>query len=296
MVLGVSVAVQGLLSAMGQLTGGTDDIQSVIMTPFAILFDKVEATKIDFFDFSAKAEYIRQFRENIAMWYYVLRFIATGILLAILVYIGIRMAISTVAEEKAKYKKMIVDWLVSLALLYLLHYIIVFVIHINTVFVEMLSNVAEDLQFDWLLATLLGMTVNPLSGIGGWAALILYVVFVWQTLKFFIMYVKRMITIGFLILISPLITITYSVDRAGDQKAQALNSWLKEFIFNVLIQPFHCILYLSFAQVAFTTLVPTAQTRCPAFLVSLTKSQASRPIIICSESILCLVKSSTSIS
>ena len=240
---------------MGQLTGGTDDIQSVIMTPFAILFDKVEATKIDFFDFSAKAEYIRQFRENIAMWYYVLRFIATGILLAILVYIGIRMAISTVAEEKAKYKKMIVDWLVSLALLYLLHYIIVFVIHINTVFVEMLSNVAEDLQFDWLLATLLGMTVNPLSGIGGWAALILYVVFVWQTLKFFIMYVKRMITIGFLILISPLITITYSVDRAGDQKAQALNSWLKEFIFNVLIQPFHCILYLSFAQVAFTTLV-----------------------------------------
>ena len=51
MVLGVSVAVQGLLSAMGQLTGGTDDIQSVIMTPFAILFDKVEATKIDLRDY-----------------------------------------------------------------------------------------------------------------------------------------------------------------------------------------------------------------------------------------------------
>ena len=185
------------------------------------------------------------------MWYYVLRFIATAILLAILVYIGIRMAISTVAEEKAKYKKMIVDWVTSIALLYLLHYIIVFVIEVNTALIDMLTAVADETDMGIIIAGLLTTAVSPVSGIGGWAACILYVIFIWQTLKFFIMYAKRMITIGFLILISPLITITYSIDRAGDQKAQALNSWLKEFIYNVLIQPFHCILYLSFAQTAF---------------------------------------------
>ena len=43
-------------------------------------------------------------------------------------YVGIRMAISSVAEEKAKYKKMLVDWVVSLGLLFVLHYIMVFVV------------------------------------------------------------------------------------------------------------------------------------------------------------------------
>ena len=254
LVLAVSLAIQSLMSVLGMLSGGT---QGVILTPFKILFNKVEVIKIDFFDYtsSGTSDFIRVFRQNIAMWYYVLRFIATGILLAILLYIGIRMAISTVAEEKAKYKKMIVDWVTSLALLYLLHYIIIFVINVNTIFVNMLSTVGTDLDLGPLIAGLLLSSVSPISGIGGWASLMLYVIFTWQTLKFFIMYVKRMMTVGFLILISPLITITYSIDRAGDQKAQALNSWLKEFIYNVLIQPFHCILYLAFAQAAFSSVM-----------------------------------------
>ena len=256
MVLAVTVALETIISTFGHVAGGGSE--DLAITPFTILFNKLEITNIDFFDFSGSGNgnFINGFRQNIAMWYYVLRFIATAILLAILFYIGTRMAISTVADEKAKYKKMIVDWVVSLALLYLLHYIIVFVITLNEQLVQMLSDVAgQDLNFGWLIAGLLGQSINPLSGIGGWAALILFVIFVWQTVKFFVMYVKRMITIGFLILISPLITITYSVDRAGDQKAQALNTWLKEFVYNVLIQPFHCVLYLSFAHVAFSTII-----------------------------------------
>ena len=248
MVLGVSVALQGLMSVFLRFGGSSQDL---FVTPFTILFNKLEVVSIDFFNFSATEGFINEFRKNIAMWYYVLRFIATAILLAILVYIGIRMAISTVAEEKAKYKKMIVDWVTSIALLYLLHYIIVFVIEVNTALVDMLTAVSNEADMGIIIAGLLTTAVSPVSGIGGWAACILYVIFIWQTLKFFIMYAKRMITIGFLILISPLITITYSIDRAGDQKAQALNAWLKEFIYNVLIQPFHCILYLSFAETAF---------------------------------------------
>ena len=61
---------------------------------------------------------------------------------------------------------------------------------------------------------------------------------------FFIVYVKRFITLAFLMVIAPLITVTYSIDKLGDGKSQALNTWLKEFIFTVIIQPVHCILYL----------------------------------------------------
>ena len=47
-------------------------------------------------------------------------------------------------------------------------------------------------------------------------------------------------------MISPLITITYSIDKMGDKKAQALGAWLKELSYNILIQPFHAIIFLSF--------------------------------------------------
>ncbi len=69
-----------------------------------------------------------------------------------------------------------------------------------------------------------------------------------MSLVYIVIYIKRLITISILAMIAPIITITYSIDKAGDGKAQALNKWFKEFTFNVLIQPFHCIIYLIFIQ------------------------------------------------
>ena len=46
-----------------------------------------------------------------------------------------------------------------------------------------------------------------------------------------------MVTIGFLIVIAPLVTITYSIDKISDGKAQGMNTWFREFAYNVLIQP-----------------------------------------------------------
>ena len=40
----------------------------------------------------------------------------------------------------------------------------------------------------------------------------------------------------------------------GDGKAQALNIWLKEFIYSILIQPFHCIMYIALINTAFRLL------------------------------------------
>lgn len=60
-----------------------------------------------------------KFRTAVAVWYYALRTIASAILLVVLIYVGIRMAMSTVsAEQKASYKKMLVDWTVSLVLIF----------------------------------------------------------------------------------------------------------------------------------------------------------------------------------
>lgn len=163
------------------------------------------------------------------------------------------MAISTIASEKAMYKKMLVDWATSLALLFLLHYIIAFTFGCNEALIKAIATICENSNIDTLMEKLgdEALGIEIVSAVG---AMILYGLMIYQTISFMLSYMKRMLTIGFLIMISPLITITYSIDKVGDGKAQALNTWLKEFVYNVLIQPFHCILFASFADVAFKVL------------------------------------------
>ena len=49
--------------------------------------------------------------------------------------------------------------------------------------------------------------------------------------------------IAFLTMIAPLVAMTYPLDKMNDGNAQAFNMWLKEYVFNLLIQPLHLILY-----------------------------------------------------
>lgn len=51
---------------------------------------------------------------------------------------------------------------------------------------------------------------------------------------------------AFLTMIAPLIALTYPLDKVKDGKAQAFNYWVREYIFNCLIQPIHLLLYTIF--------------------------------------------------
>ena len=65
-------------------------------------------------------------------------------------------------------------------------------------------------------------------------------------IKFFLSYFRRVIVVGFLILISPIVTITYPIDKIGDNKAQAFWVWFNELAINIFIQPIHAFIYLVF--------------------------------------------------
>ena len=49
--------------------------------------------------------------------------------------------------------------------------------------------------------------------------------------------------LAFLTIIAPLMAMTYPLDKMRDGNAQGFNAWLKEYLFNLLIQPVHLILY-----------------------------------------------------
>ena len=72
---------------------------------------------------------------------------------------------------------------------------------------------------------------------------VLFLILVFYTVAFLIIYLKRLIMLAFLTMIAPLVAMTYPIDKMNDGNAQAFNMWLKEYVYNLLIQPFHLILY-----------------------------------------------------
>lgn len=79
-------------------------------------------------------------RKTVASWYYALRNFAIVALLCVLVYVGIRMIMSTVAQDKNKYKSMFKDWLVALCLLFVMHYIMIGILNATSLITDAIGR------------------------------------------------------------------------------------------------------------------------------------------------------------
>lgn len=268
-IIGIAIGygLQWLTTLVAESAEGSDTSEKTghLVTPDHILFNRLAITDIDFFQGEkfgnitlSEGNPIRMIRKSIADWYNVLRTISIILLLLALIYVGIRLAISTVAEDKAKYKDWLKNWVVSMCLLLVLHYLIIGIIRVNNSFVNTIYEVQkstlgnkDDGAIGKYVESLAWEGINTENkGIGSIAYVWVYIGIVALTFIFLVMYIKRMITIAFLVMISPIITITYSIDKLGDGKSQALNNWFRMFMESVLIQPFHCIIYLVFVATA----------------------------------------------
>ncbi len=257
----LDIIVANLAEADGVNYGNSGMLS--IITPFDIFFNKYKLLDVNFFDVNgvSQGSIAHTIRTSVAGWFYTMRLIASAILLVILIYVGIRMAISTIAEEKAKYKKMLIDWCCSLLLIFVLQYIALFAIYCNNAIVNALNATLTDTQIENNISGIIaGIGINAVLGVGipSIVSVLVFCAIVFQSLAFLLSYISRMIKVGFLIIISPLISLTYSIDKMGDGKAQALGTWLKEFVYTILIQPFHCILYIAFVRTAFGLIVESS--------------------------------------
>ena len=297
MIVGLSAVIDMLTAKLAESSGTNYESETLIhlITPFDIFFNKYKLLDVNFFDIDGVEEGSIPYtmRVTISGWFYVMRTIAASILLIILIYVGIRMAISTVAEEKAKYKKMLFDWVCSLALIFVLQYIAIFTIYTNNAIVNALRSMLTDTAVeDTLTSTIVDIATEAIAGVGipSMAAVLVTVFIVFQTIAFLIAYINRMLKVGFLIMISPLISITYSIDKMGDGKAQALNKWLAEFIFTILIQPFHCLTYIAFVRTAFSLITSPDVGLFSAFsdIADLVKDQTYNELVNAVLAVLCL--------
>lgn len=195
-------------------------------------------------------------KDNIARWYIALRTFALVGLLSVLLYLGIRIVLSSAsAQNKAKYQSMLKDWLVAICILFVLHYLMAFMLSFTSKINDMFSaNVlvsSTDSSMPSLPSDKIMNEVRNQIGdsfdnayMGETAGFtLMYLVLVILTGAFTFQYVKRVVYMAFLTMIAPLIALTYPIDKVKDGKAQAFSFWLREYIVNCLIQPVHLLLY-----------------------------------------------------
>lgn len=209
---------------------------------------KVPIFDVNFFDVTTDdSETSSKIKQSVASWYQVMYKLAQILSIVVLIYIGIRMAMASTSEDKANYKKMFKNWIVGFALLFLLHYIIVILLKLNNWLISLIPDSLLSKNYETSIVKNMIDVWDTKESI--WSVLlyfITYVIMVGYEVYFFWKYFKRLLTMGFLVIISPLITVTYAIDKADDGKAQAYTAWMSLFISNTFMQAVHALMYAIF--------------------------------------------------
>lgn len=205
-------------------------------------------------------------RENVTEWYAVIRYTAIVAMLCLLLVIGIKMAITSVAQDKAMYKRMMVDWLVGMILLFSIHYIMVVIINFNESMVDIIKNVEtgvnevtkKELNYQTKTDDELEISIYEAVRtraydaklINGTTGMILYITLVFYAFRFSFVYFKRYLTMIALTLMAPGVALAYAFQKAMTGKSKSFSKWLHEYFVNAIIQTIHALLYTSFVSTA----------------------------------------------
>lgn len=263
---------------------GKYGVPDIKLTPAEIFAGNVSALDANFFE--TKTDHsnelggngksiIEQLKGTVSKWYVALRNIAIVGLLSVLLYIGIRIVISSSAGDKAKYKQFFVDWVVALCLIFFLHYIMAFTMTMSETITDVLSgddssqgrikqvnirlidengNAFSDggvpIEFSSNFTGVARIKADYASSSLRMGYSILYIALTVYTVYFAFVYLKRLLMLAFFTMIAPLVALTYPLDKIKDGKAQAFNYWFKEYMFYALLQPMHMLLYTVFVSSA----------------------------------------------
>lgn len=253
LLVSIFVIVPYILNSILSLIVGTNTF-----TIEELLTNQYDIVDIKFWDTNTSgtnASTVNTIRKNVATWYYSIRNIAIIAMVVILIYIAIRLAILIASKESspnvvAQYKRLFVNWLVGLVLLVILHFLLIFFITLIDQFTKIIINIFQSsIPNSGLEIKLIDDSWkeiwSPSNKHPFWEAII-YFMLVFYEIKFFISYFLRAIKIYFYILISPLVCMTYAIDKVKDNRSQAFDNWTRELISEVLTQPIHLLTYAVF--------------------------------------------------
>ena len=267
------IAGEKALEAIDNARDGTS-IPNIMICPEYIFSNRIALLDVDFvnptqYEYQNGKAITSGLQSVISSWYRAFRNIAIVAMLTILVYIGIRILIGSTAQDKAKYKERLQDWLVGLCLIFIMHYIMAGTLMVTKGITNMLSDVSpgyvvklsgnfpekgstgnSDFYVKENMTGYVRLMAQQKELTECFAYVIMYIVLVIFTYMFLVKYIKRVLYMAFFTMIAPLVAMTYPLDKLADGKSQGFSMWFKEYLMNALIQPVHLILYTVFISTA----------------------------------------------
>lgn len=242
-----------------------------------LVFNNFRLFDINFFEVdSLSTDANSIIKRKVGIWYTAVRKLAIVISLCVLIYIGIRMALSTVASDKAVYKQMLMDWICGFILIFLMQYIIAFAVITSEGIVEMLPEQTVNLENVLIKGNGAEIGIQgQMEESKGWnfvTSCVLYWMLVYYQIKFMILYFRRLFSVCLLTIVSPIICVVYPIDKVKDKKAQSFKTWIKEIMVNIYIQPLHAMLYIVFI-ISATEIAKVAPLFAIIFLAALSRGE-----------------------
>ena len=141
-VLGIASLVEKLVSWVFRSVTGTNEF------PWAdrIIFNALPFLDVNFFSPSDNSFFLKggndtQIAKVVRNTYFTILSICLAFLTIVVAIAAIKMAITSLAAEKAKYKEAITKWLFSIVLIFLMHNLMSFIFFVNEAMVEVASNI-----------------------------------------------------------------------------------------------------------------------------------------------------------
>lgn len=178
----------------------------------------------------------------ISSWYVGFRNVSILIIFVMLIYTGLRMAITNSSKSKADFKNQLFTWIKCMALVFTLHYVIFFVLNINNTLVNLFDPSNNTANGNILYNTIKTRAYDFRLSVG-FTGTIMYIILFIYWIKFLIIYIKRLLKIILLVITAPFVIARYALDNATAKGKKAYKDWLHEFVSNVLIQSLHALEY-----------------------------------------------------
>lgn len=216
-------------------------------------------------------------RTTVASVFDSLTVIAIALFTIIAMIIGIKLALASIASERAKYKQAIGYWISGIVLLVCLKWILAGMFKINESIVAAAYEASKgaDMKFDVIsigsipvigstiqfLMDKFGINSNPsmgkvpgylgltlkylLEGFGGnFIGSMVSIVVLGQTITLIGVYLKRVFYCLLLGLLGPLIVAIDTLNRSVGKGSKILGNWLKQLAITIFTQSFHAIFML----------------------------------------------------
>lgn len=178
-------------------------------------------------------------RKTIAGIYVTLRNICALIMLAGLIFTGIRILVTAnIPTKRTQYLMLLQDWLMGMILLVFSHIIMIGIFYISDTLVNAVALSTSG--FGGLNANLIVQCLLSFDSAEQIICLIMLGYMIYLTVIFAIAYFKRFLWICVLTVFAPIVSVMYAF---GQQTKPIYSKWLREYMMTVFVQPFHIIVY-----------------------------------------------------